>query len=163
MAHAAGDHALAQPRYEEGLRLARETGNLGIMAWGPYNLGLLALDQGDQAAARARLDQCVAAWQALGERPWIVHAAAAFAILAAAEGHLVRALRLAGASQSLGVVMGVALPPTYRGRFERSVAAARQALGEAAAGGAWREGQAMSAEQAVAYVMAELRDRPESA
>jgi non-specific serine/threonine protein kinase len=154
VAHAAGNHVLARAHYEQGLRLAREAGNLGIMAWAPYNLGLLAIDQGDRTAARVRLEESVAAWQALGDRPWIVSTAAAFAILAAAEGRPVHALRLGGAALALGAAMGVVLPPTYRGRFERSVAAARVALGEAAAADAWREGQAMTAGQAVACVTA---------
>jgi non-specific serine/threonine protein kinase len=154
VAHAAGDYAHARSRYEAGLRLAREAGNLGIMAWAPYNLGLLALDQDDRAGARAWLEQSAAAWQALSDRPWIVHAAAAFAVLATAEGHPAHALRLAGAAHALGAAMGVALPPTNRSRVERSLAAARRALGAPAAAAAWEEGQAMSAEQAAASALA---------
>lgn len=65
-----GDHARARASYAEALTIAEVVGNRGIEARSPYNLGLLALDQGDYSAARAWLGGSAAAWQRLGEKPW---------------------------------------------------------------------------------------------
>lgn len=154
MAHAAGEYEVAQSRYGESLRMAREAGNLGIMAWSPYNLGLLALDQGDYSVARSWLEESVVTWQELGEKPWIVYAVAAFSSLAAAEGQLDRSLSLAGAVDALSASVGVSLQPAYRGRFERWRDAAQQMLEREAAEAALAAGRAMTPEEAVAYALA---------
>jgi non-specific serine/threonine protein kinase len=153
VAHALGDYSLAQSQYDQGLALAEQVGNLNDQPWLLHNLSCLALDQGDYPAARAWLAQSLELrreWDKLG----LVHALAEFACLAAAEGLPAAALHLAGAAAGLTQQTGIPIQYTERGRYERWLAAARQALGEEVAAEAWAEGYQMRLEQAVAYALA---------
>jgi DNA-binding CsgD family transcriptional regulator len=121
--------------------------------WFLHNLGCLALDQGDYAAARDWLTQGLTSrseYDSLG----FVHALAEFATLAAAQGLPEAALRLAGATAALTQRTGIVVQPNERRRYDRWLATARQALGEEVAAAAWAEGQQMRLGQAVAYAQA---------
>src|SRR5207253_2770210 len=108
--------------------------------WLLHNLGCLALDEGDYAAARDWLKQGLtsrAEYDILG----FVHVLAEFAALAAAEGLSVAALRLAGATAALSQRTGIPLSHSERWRHERWLTTARQSLGEQGAAVAWAQGQ----------------------
>src|SRR4029453_18163483 len=92
IAHALGNYAVARECYEHGLALAREWDDRVEAPWFLHNLGCLAFDEGDYAAARDWLTQGVISrseYDSLG----FVHALAEFAALAAAEGLPEAALR----------------------------------------------------------------------
>jgi hypothetical protein len=73
---------------------------------------------------------------------------------AAAEGAAERAVRLAGAVAGLRDGLGAPLSATERDRLERRVTPAVERLGEAASERAFREGLAMSMEEALRYAEA---------
>jgi len=118
-----------------------------------HNFGCLALDQGDYAAARARLTQSLNL-RADYDNDGFVNVLAAFASLAAAEGLPARALRLAGASAALTQRTGLRVQHIQREKYERWLVTARQALSEQVAAAAWAEGQATQLEQAIGYALA---------
>ena len=66
-----------------------------------------------------------------------------------------RAARLCGAAAALRVAIGAPLHPTERADYERTVAALRVALGDAAYEAAWAQGQALTLEQAIALALEE--------
>jgi predicted ATPase/DNA-binding CsgD family transcriptional regulator/Tfp pilus assembly protein PilF/DNA-binding XRE family transcriptional regulator len=153
IAHALGDFDLAQSRYEEGMVLREQAGDRVEQAWSRHNLGCLALDLGDYAAARSWLTQSLGL-RVAQDHVGFVHALAEFAVLAAAEGLPVSAARLAGATIALTERTGIPIQPSERGRYERWLAAARQAAGEDIAVAAWVTGHDMPLEQAIEYALA---------
>jgi hypothetical protein len=73
------------------------------------------------------------------------------------QGQTERAARLLGAGEALVEAIGGRIPPIDRRFYERTVAAARTALDEAAFAAALAEGRAMTLEAALAYALAEVR------
>jgi non-specific serine/threonine protein kinase len=153
IAQGLGDYTLARTRYEESLALARQLDDKMEIGWSLHNLGCLALDEGDYARARSCFAQSLES-RAAFDSPGFVHGLAELAALASAEGLPESALRLAGATAAVIQQTGIPIQHTERGRYERWLAAARQALGEEVAAEAWAEGYQMPLEQAVAYALA---------
>jgi DNA-binding CsgD family transcriptional regulator len=99
----------------------------------------------------------------LGNWAYVAYCLEAFAGLAGARGQGARAARLWGTADALRTSIGAPLPPEPRPYYERSMAAARTLLGEAAWEAAFAEGSAMSAEEAVEYALSEeVAPAPES-
>jgi predicted ATPase/DNA-binding CsgD family transcriptional regulator/DNA-binding XRE family transcriptional regulator len=153
IAQALGDYRLARSRYEESLALAQQVGDRLEQAWSLHNLGCLALDQGDYAAARSWFTQSLGLREE-HDSAGFVHALAEFAALAAADGLPACAARLEGATAALTQKTGILVQHSERGRYERWLAIARQAVGEDVAAAAWVEGQAMRLDQAIAHALA---------
>jgi len=153
VAHAVGDYDLARLLYDQSLVLARQVDNRYEQVWSLHNLGCLALDQGDYPAARAWLAESLKLRDE-HDRVGCVHMLAEFAALAAAEGLSASALRVAGATARVTQKTGIPVQHSERGRYERWLAAAGQALGEEAAVAAWTQGYQMRFDQATAYAMA---------
>jgi tetratricopeptide (TPR) repeat protein len=153
IAQALGDYDLARLRYEQSLTLARQLDNRYEHAWTLHNLGCLALDQGDLALARAYLTESLTLRDEQN-RSGIVEVLAEFSALAAAEGHPMAALRLAGATARVTQQTGIPVQHSERLRFDRWLATARRAVSEEAAAAAWAEGHDWRLDQAVAYALA---------
>jgi DNA-binding CsgD family transcriptional regulator len=117
------------------------------------SLGSLALEEGDYPAARAWLSQALTTYPEF-DRHGFMHGLAVSAALAAAEGQPAAALRLAGAATALSRRTGILIQHSDRGRYERWVATAREALETDAAADAWAEGQQMGLDRAIAYALA---------
>jgi hypothetical protein len=75
--------------------------------------------------------------------------------LARALGQLGRAARLSGAVEALRETIGSRLEQEEQTEHERTISAARSGLDESRFNELWREGQAMTLEQAVAYALEE--------
>src|SRR5207249_753697 len=125
------------------------------IAWSVVNLAFVVQSQGDSGAARALFEESLAISQEHGYKPRIVENLEGLAAVAVAQGQAERAARLAGAAEGLREAMGAPLPPADRAEHERSVGAARTALGEAAFASAWAEGRTLSLEAAVAFALVE--------
>jgi hypothetical protein len=80
------------------------------------------------------------------------------AATAAADGRAGRALHLAGAAAALREAAELRLAPADAEELARWLAPARAALDADGAAAAWREGQAMTLEQAVACALEEDGD-----
>ena len=59
------------------------------------------------------------------------------------------ATQLLGAAAAIRELVGVPLPPVYRASYERTVAAARDQLEDAAYAAAWAAGRMLTLEQAL--------------
>jgi hypothetical protein len=113
---------------------------------------------GDPAAARSYLKACLASRRGADDRRGI---AACMELIAEAgvgrreagpglAANSRRAARLLGAAQTIRGPSDASLWwPAERVAWERGIAAAREILGEAAFTAAWREGEAMTVEQAL--------------
>jgi DNA-binding CsgD family transcriptional regulator len=125
-------------------------------------LGHLACDQGDYAAARAQFAEMME--DAVLERnPWTApFVLMAYAHLAAKEGQAARALRLAGAADTMQQTVGTSLGPAYQAYLRRDLERAWRALGEEDGAAAWEEGQAMTLEEALSYALEEVPAAPPS-
>ncbi|MGH2356246.1 MAG: hypothetical protein ACRDJN_31965, partial [Chloroflexota bacterium] len=64
-----------------------------------------------------------------------------------------RAAHLLGAAAALRARIGAPLPPSQRPRYERHLAAARDALPGASFAAAWNDGHASASDQAIAFAL----------
>jgi hypothetical protein len=119
-------------------------------------LGMLAVWSGDEHdLAEGFLTDSLALNREIGNWAYGAYCLEAFAGLAGARGQGVRAARLWGAAEALRETIGAPHSPEARPYYERSMAAARAVLGEAAWEAAFAEGGGMSPEEAAAYALGE--------
>src|SRR5262249_33704772 len=120
------------------------------------NLGLVAVEQGDYAAARALQQESLQIRREVVDREGIARSLEGLAAAEAPRGQKIPAARLWGAAERLREEIGAPLPPNERPRYEQQVAAARAALrDDAAFDAAWQEGRAMTMEEAIVYALGE--------
>src|SRR5207249_10234786 len=91
----------------------------------------------------------------LGHKRGIVQNLEGLAAVAVAQAQSERAARLFGTAEGLREAIGAPLPPADRAEHDRSVAAVRTALGEAAFAAAWAAGRGLSLEDALRAALAE--------
>ena len=149
------EHARARSLTEQGLAIQKELGDRRYIAYSLDALGALATDEGDYATARTLHQQALSIFLELGERFGIFATLWFIAAMLAAEGKFERSLRLFGAVMAMRQSAGAsqAFPPLIETKTQQVLQAAQQALGEAACMAALAEGQAMSAQQAIAYAL----------
>ena len=149
-----GDFERARALSEEALAFANdELGSSGV-EFAPtafLNLGLALLGMGEHERAAASFEQALAMCQQMGRKPQAIEIMEGMASLGGAVREATRAARLWGAAEGAREVTGIALPPGERAMHEPYLAAARSKLGEAGWQRAWKEGHAMTFEEAVAY------------
>jgi hypothetical protein len=92
--------------------------------------------------------------QELGNPYVIRNALEGLADLSVAQGQAERAARLFGAAERLHAAAGIRWEG-HQSDYQRSVAAARTQLGEAAFAGAWEAGRALPLEEAIRVALAE--------
>jgi tetratricopeptide (TPR) repeat protein len=160
VALAQGDLSIARAQLEESLAIMRELENTTAIASALSNLGAVALAQGDLASARSLCKESLAIGREVGARWEIVYALNRLASVADALGNPLRAASIWGAGERLRGEIGSPLPSSHRHEFDRSLAAARAALGDDAAfDRAWHEGHALTLEQAIELAMEEKSQR----
>ena len=149
-----GDYAAARPLYEESLAIRRQLGDRMGIAISLNNLGLVAREQGEYADARALHGEALAIRSDLGDRRGIAASLNGLANVAFALAEPYRAARCWGAAERLREEIGAPLPPRERPRYDNQVTAARAAGNDDAAFElGWREGRAMTLEQAIEYAL----------
>jgi predicted ATPase/DNA-binding CsgD family transcriptional regulator len=169
-----GDHAAATARFEEALAIKRQIGDRQATAWSLHGLGTLALRRGDTRIAYTNLRESLLLRCEIAEQAGIVASLIAFSHLAALLRRPRRALRLAGAAESLYQAIGSALAvQPYSQQFfapalvadDPYIGRAQRLLGNPQRTAAWEEGAALTPEQAVAEALAletELGAAPEA-
>lgn len=148
------DRVLARARacFEEAIALGRSLGNANVSA--PTSaLGFVLLRLGEVRRARECFTESLQARLAAGERRGVAIALGNFAHLAQAEQRPERAARLLGAAEAIREAIGAPLQPRARQGHDQLVDAARAALGEADFAAAWREGKALTWDQAAALAL----------
>src|SRR5262249_45564841 len=142
-----GDYEAAQTYLGESMEIRQEIGDQSGVASSLSNLGYVACHQNNYESARTFFTESLAIQRELGEKRGIATTLAGFAIRAASQSQPERAIRLWSAADILRERIGASLPLNERARYERHVAATREALGETAFAAVWAEGQAMTQEQ----------------
>jgi tetratricopeptide (TPR) repeat protein len=165
MALLQGNHAQALARYEQSLPRFREHGPRWAVAWALHRLGLVAQRQRDLGRAAALYREAVAlAWE-VGDPHGVAVGLTGLASIATQldDGHAgvgkdapagaLRGARLLGAVAQLHESRDLGIARALQLEIDGAVTEARERLDPAAYDTAWREGRAMTPEQAVAYAL----------
>jgi len=157
-AEGAGDAARARTAFQEAVRVAHERGHTPSIGHTEYALGRCARRDGDRAAALEHLAVSLAALHQTGDRWGIVNVVEELARAAASEGRPHRVALLLGAAEALRLDMGAAAPAAMQEERDRLMGTARDALGAAAFEQAWASGRALSIDELLALLDAEMHD-----
>jgi non-specific serine/threonine protein kinase len=150
------DYQAAKSLYEEALALRRELGDRSGIASSLNNLGAVAFEQGDHPSSKALLTESLAMHRDLANRQGMTECLEALASLALASGRFEPGARLCGHAARLREEIGSPFPLWERLDYDRRIASARASFGnDAAFDLAWREGHAMTLEQALEYALQE--------
>jgi predicted ATPase/DNA-binding CsgD family transcriptional regulator len=149
LALARGDLEAAAAHFAEALVTFREMDARPWSARCLGGLGRIATERGDYGAAREQLTESLRLSRATGQRLAMARGLEAFALLAAAQQQLERAVRLAGAALELRAAIGPA--PAAGARLDDLLEPARKTLGAPAAAALLAEGRAMTPDGAVRY------------
>lgn len=145
-----GEFATAQALHGESLAIGRELGDRDGIATYLGNLGIIACEQSDYESARTLHHESYLIRRELGDKRGIAYSMEELAGVIAVSGSLVDAARIWGSAAQLRQEIRSPLVLKDRDRYARRVAAARATRGDDAAfDHAWREGRAMSYEQAI--------------
>lgn len=148
------DHAAAQRFYEESLAVRRTLGDQRGMAVTLFNLGQVLLGQGDGQQATDFYLESLALSRTLGDQRGLPDCLVGLGGAAAITGQPERAARLFGAAEILYQESVPRLEYPDQIQFERSVAAVRDQLGEAAYAACHAAGRAMALEAIMAEASA---------
>jgi predicted ATPase/class 3 adenylate cyclase len=149
-----GDTEAARSLADESLRRHREAGDRFGATDALHVVGRIALAQEDLDTAGRMFLEALAHDEEVGNRTGMGIVLDNLATKASSEGRHLDAVRLAGASEAIKEAAGGHAPPPFIDLPDPRDAA-REALGDAAVDAAWREGQAMTLEQALAYARRE--------
>jgi predicted ATPase/class 3 adenylate cyclase len=141
-----GDHARAALALGEALALA-PYGDLQLHC--QFNLGMLALEQGDYARASVILKQTLIRWYALGDVMYTAACLAGLAGVDSARGAPERAARTLGLVEALLEPAGAVFWAEDEKTRQRTLDATRRQLDEVVFRSSWTEGRAMSLERAI--------------
>ena len=139
---------------EEHVLLARRTGDLRSIGHALDDLAMVALLREDFDRARALYRESIALCTEVGQLELVAYGLKGLAVVAARERPR-RAARLFGAAEVLREAGGVTIWPARRKLYDRALALARDALGEAAFDAEWAAGRALSRREALTEALEE--------
>ena len=153
-----GDRGRAARMFGEALARARQRGDRLGTNIALYSLAQIALSEASYAKAESMLAEGLASSRQMGDQANLSYFLEGLAVVAGARGEARRSARMLGAAQGSMEEAGATVYNYYmpdRALYERTLAAARARLDEAAWTAAWEEGRAMTAEQAVEHAVVE--------
>jgi len=159
VAYFEGDFDSARSCAERSLALHRDLGNEKVVAFLLACLATLALDNQDEAMARANLRESLEISRRLHEKVDVAFVLETCARFADARSESALAVKLAGAAASVRETVGAQAAPPWKAMVDMSLESAREALGVAISQAVWREGRALSLEEAIDQALAGLQDR----
>jgi predicted ATPase/DNA-binding CsgD family transcriptional regulator len=148
-----GDHDLARVHLEQSVAILERVGDQWRLIWALGYLGLNAIESGSFNPARSYLERALAIARALELTIPLATVLMYFATLAAAQSHPVRALQLAGASESLATSAGAVPMRLTRATVERWLDKSRRELGLRRSAVYFADGSAMSRERAIEFAL----------
>jgi predicted ATPase len=160
MARTDGDVPAARASATEALAIMRELGDRLGATRALFHLAEVASLESDHARALGLHAECALALEELGDATMLAPCLESLAWSVAALGRCGPAAAVLGAATALRERSPRAAQPLYRAQLERTVVAARAALGDAAFEAAWSQGQALTPEQAVACALAGREPAP---
>jgi predicted ATPase/DNA-binding SARP family transcriptional activator len=150
-----GDYAKAAALSEQAYGLFETLEDSEGMALSLVNQGFAALSEHDHDRALALLRQALRRLAELEFRDVIGYCFEGLAAVLAFTGEGEPAARLLGAAEALRKNLGVELAPAERETHEETAAAVRASLGEERFSAAWRQGQELALDEAIAYALEE--------
>ena len=155
-----GDRVRARRLLEESLNVLRQAGGIAgatsplhQLAVPLYQLGLLALAEGEPEHAASSLREALIHQQKRGDAQGIAGSLEGLAGAMLARGMSEHAVRLFGAAEALREAIGAPQWPVDRLIYEPEVGKARAALGDDAFAAALSVGRAMSVDDAVKFAL----------
>jgi predicted ATPase/DNA-binding SARP family transcriptional activator len=155
LANEAGDYDRAQEAIEKGLSVCQETGEILRQSLLLSNLAFTVYHKSQYDRSKRLQQQYVRQMFEIGAKHQALSGMASLAGPLSKLGEPEKAARLLGASTLLLVELGAEFEPVNRPFITEYTADVRAQLDEATFEAAWAEGQAMTLEQAVAYVLGE--------
>ena len=150
-----GDYAKAAALSEQAYGLFETLEDSEGMALSLVNQGFAALSEGDHDRSLALLRQALRRLAELEFREVIGYCFEGLAAVLAFTGQGESAACLLGAAEALRKNLGVELAPAERETHEETAAAVRESLGEERFSAAWRQGQELPLDEAIAYALEE--------
>jgi non-specific serine/threonine protein kinase len=151
---AKGEMVRARALHEESLAMWRCLGDRSVLGVELSNLASVLIPLGELERSRTLLIESLSILLEL--KSGVVDLPLGnLGILACAQAQPVRAVRLLGAADALRRPTGRGISACERREYERAVASLHAQLGEMAFAAAWREGQALSLDQAVVLATSE--------
>lgn len=147
--------AEAQTFHEQSLELFRSQQDLSGIALALLNLGQIVGQRGDYEHAMTLLHQSLRLWQSLGEQVNIAECFEALAAIAAIQQQFVQAAQLGGAAEALRTRVGAPLAPAEQARYQHQRSTLRAQMDKSHFVRAWRQGQAMSLQEAIIVALGE--------
>lgn len=149
-----GDRLAARTYHEEGLKIQRELGHHHGVALQLCNLGTVAERTGDYDAARTYHVEGLKMRHDLGNQLGVSDSLEGLAALFATMGAPIPASRLWGAAERLRDELGLSVPQNEFVKYEKRIAAARASAADGSAfDDAWKEGRAMTMDQAISLAL----------
>jgi tetratricopeptide (TPR) repeat protein len=152
VARVTGDYEQAHTYYKESEALLRATGDKGDLARLIHTLGYIAKHEGDEDRAEAQFRESLTLFRKLGNKRGIAECIAGLASLRARQGNLQIATKMLSAAEALLSTSGAAWWPADRVEVESTRAILQAGLDQDVLWTAWQEGQAMTLDQAIAFV-----------
>jgi predicted ATPase/DNA-binding SARP family transcriptional activator len=150
-----GDYEQAQALLQEIIVSAEETGNLIAQLWAEVRLGHVALHAGNLSEADELLGKTAKAFGKDGYTIGAVFALEGMAGLYVTVGKVEQAARLIGWADRMRMKIKDPRPNFEQANVDKIVAACLAKMGEVAFSDAYDEGQKMTLDEAVAYVLGE--------
>jgi len=151
VARVQGDYERARGYYERAEALYREADALGDHARLIHTLGYMALHDGALARAEGLFHDSLAAFRKLGNKRGMAECLGGLAAVATVRGDATRGASLLAAADAQLAAAGAAWWPADRVEVERTRRHLQEALG-AAFDAAWKQGQSISLDTAIASV-----------
>jgi tetratricopeptide (TPR) repeat protein len=147
-----GDYARAAEVLEESMTLCRQLGVGAFLLQALHNLGYVAQHRGDYRRSAALFSEGLAISQESGVREGVALFLAGLAGVFAIQRQPERAARLSGAAEAMLEAIGAPMERVDRLDYERNLAVARAALGDAFSAVS-EEGRALTPEQAITHAL----------
>ncbi|HEY0071834.1 MAG TPA: tetratricopeptide repeat protein [Chloroflexia bacterium] len=157
LARAEGDYDTAQSLYEEGLGIARELGDKWGVGMVLHNLGHVAYHRQKYNQAFDLFTQSLSTFYEMRNKRDIAYCLAALGGVYAAQRQPERAAILFSASQALSNTISSHLDPADLIEYQRNLATARSQMSLEGWERAWRQGQRMTLDEAVAYALEKVQ------
>jgi non-specific serine/threonine protein kinase len=153
IAYDQGEYERAVALHEESLAIHRALGAEDGAGISLYDLGNAVHAVGDTRRARTVYDEALSLLRDAGDKALMAFGIEGLARVALSEGQPERTVRLCGAADALRTAIEAPLPPPDRPLYARTLAEGHRLLGEEEFAQAWRQGRAMTLEQAIAYAL----------
>jgi tetratricopeptide (TPR) repeat protein len=150
-----GDLGQARDLMTQRIELAHKLGDFATIGAESSNLSMVERQLGDLARAEQLAREALQIAEQRGDQWAIPYSLSGLAAVAVETGEFERAAKLLGAAAALQDQQGNAWPPDEAPHFQRSRAAAAEALDRDQFERAWSAGQQLSSAHAVRYALAE--------